>query len=569
MVGANIETVLDQLADLARSLGDRQALDDAGAVLERVRRNEFIVACVGQFKRGKSTLINALLCDAILPAGVLPVTSVPTLITYGERRARVRLANDAWRSIPIDAIADYVTEERNPGNSKEVRALEVTVPSPLLADGLCLVDTPGLGSVSDENSAAVRAFLPHIDVAVVVTGADPPLTGDELRLITDLSQQVDHIFLVLNKADRVDADDRCAAREFACTAIQRHSGHAVTAFEVSARDQLAGEARWPDWQRLVDALFTVRRSSRRHIAVQSGIRSAERLTRHLLGEVTTRRRLLTDPIESARERVQRFRDTVALAERHLADLAPLLNAEGERLATQFAAAAESFKERQRHDAHKGLDDRLDRIRSWHGPSVRRHSFAAAQDVAREIASDWIATARRELETLFPTGMRRFADAALDLWRSLRIVDTADDWLPELPTGAELALRLGSESAFVFNEQITRAQPASPLRFTADLALGVLGFRRVIVKDAHAFLDWLIDLNVSRAQSDLLERIQRSRAELERLLRATLTEALRRATESLERAEDLRRQGAAAVAGELRQLSEAQQSLERLAASELS
>jgi len=74
--------------------------------IERLAEGRFYVACVGQFKRGKSTLINALVGHAVLPAGVAPVTSVVTVVRYGsEPRARVRLANQAWQPIVLDGLA--------------------------------------------------------------------------------------------------------------------------------------------------------------------------------------------------------------------------------------------------------------------------------------------------------------------------------------------------------------------------------------------------------------------------------------------------------------------------------
>lgn len=83
----------------------------------RVVEGRFYVACVGQFKRGKSTLINALIGQEVLPTGFIPVTAVPTIIRFGERsHARVRTRDGSWRDIPIPELKEYVTEERNPEN---------------------------------------------------------------------------------------------------------------------------------------------------------------------------------------------------------------------------------------------------------------------------------------------------------------------------------------------------------------------------------------------------------------------------------------------------------------------
>ena len=85
------------------------------------------------------------------------------------------------------------------------------MPSALLSTGMCLVDTPGLGSVFTGNTAATQAFIPHIDAALVVVGADPPLAGEELALVEAVGRQVQNLILVLNKADRTTDAERAAA----------------------------------------------------------------------------------------------------------------------------------------------------------------------------------------------------------------------------------------------------------------------------------------------------------------------------------------------------------------------
>ncbi|MBN2405166.1 MAG: dynamin family protein [Coriobacteriia bacterium] len=86
--------------------------------------------------------------ESVLPVGVLPVTAVVTLVRHGERRsARVRFAAGGWQEIATGDLAQFVTEEHNPENDKGVAAIEVFVPSELLASWMCLIDTPGIGLV--------------------------------------------------------------------------------------------------------------------------------------------------------------------------------------------------------------------------------------------------------------------------------------------------------------------------------------------------------------------------------------------------------------------------------------
>jgi hypothetical protein len=122
-----------------------------------VSEGRLYVACIGQFTRGKSSVLHALVGDRVLPTGVVPVTAVPTIVRYGCRAiARVRFEAGDRREIPIKAVDAYASEEQDPENSKHVAALEIFVPSLLLATGMCFVDTPGLGSVFVGNTAATK-----------------------------------------------------------------------------------------------------------------------------------------------------------------------------------------------------------------------------------------------------------------------------------------------------------------------------------------------------------------------------------------------------------------------------
>lgn len=283
VVGVEADTLL-RIACLAEQFKSGQITDDARSAAERIAEGRFYVACVGQFKRGKSTLLNALIGEPILPSGVVPVTAVPTILRFGESLgARVRLRSGEWTDIAITDIEQYVSEVRNPENSKGVAALEVFAPSPLLAEGMCFVDTPGLGSVFAGNTAATHAFLPHIDAAIVVIGADPPIAGDELALVESVAKEISDILFVLNKADRVTEPERDAAVSFAKQVLESRLQRPVhSIFEVSALEQLDNGGSQREWAQLVDALEQLVQQSGRQLVRDAADRSLRRLSGQLL-----------------------------------------------------------------------------------------------------------------------------------------------------------------------------------------------------------------------------------------------------------------------------------------------
>jgi hypothetical protein len=109
-------------------LSDERARE-AARLLDRWRARRFVALIVGEFKRGKSTLVNALVGRDLLPTGVPPVTAVPTRVSSGPRaRAVARFRNGTEREIPLDEIRDYVDESRNPRNHRGVASVDVEVP---------------------------------------------------------------------------------------------------------------------------------------------------------------------------------------------------------------------------------------------------------------------------------------------------------------------------------------------------------------------------------------------------------------------------------------------------------
>lgn len=180
----------------------------------RHREHRFHIAVVGEFKRGKSTLVNALLDNDIMPTGVLPLTSVATEVGFGEPSATVTFLDDTHASIDVADLADYVTEARNPDNQRHVARVEVQLPVPLLAQGLVLIDTPGTGSTLAHNTEAALGAHRDADAAIVVVAADSPLSAAEHALLASFATRPTRPFIVVTKADRLTAAELEQVRDY-------------------------------------------------------------------------------------------------------------------------------------------------------------------------------------------------------------------------------------------------------------------------------------------------------------------------------------------------------------------
>ncbi len=553
-----------RIASLAEQLNSDQVRKDALAAAERITDGLFYVACIGQFKRGKSTLLNALIGEPVLPSGIVPVTAIPTVVRFGERReARVRVRDGGWMGIELADIGRYVSENGNPENAMAVAGIEVLLPSPLLAGGMCLVDTPGVGSVFAGNTAAAHAFLPHIDAAIVVLGTDPPIAGDELALIEEITREILDVLFVLNKADRFTQQERAEAASFTMTVLEtRLQRRATTIFQISARDRLEGREETDDWTALVRSLQKLQLQSGSRMAQESARRAERRLSRQLLTMVEEEKGALTRSVAESERRTTRLREIAAQAERSLADLGFLLAGEQERISETFGRRRDSFHKSVRASAHDELDAGLRSAPRTSGPRYRRAALQAAQSVARSCLRPWLRGEQENAEEAYGQITERFTSLANDfLARAHALARSEFSGLPD-----ELSLESGlhARSGFRFYEFTEVALPASPLRYIADVILGVVGGHSVIAADAHEFLDRLLETNSERVKNDLLNRVTESRTQLETELRSVLCGLGAAAERGLARARAAHAKGQAAVSASLQMLSNIESELLELA-----
>ncbi|MDZ7316555.1 MAG: dynamin family protein [candidate division KSB1 bacterium] len=176
-------------------------------ILQNIAEERLQLVVLGQFKRGKTTLINALFGRAVLPADVIPVTAVITEIRYSSSlEAHVEFLNGGSQKVEIEDLAEYITESDNPNNVKGVAKVAVGIPADILKNGVVIVDTPGIGSVHAHNTRLTVEYLLHADAAVFVFSADPPLTELEQDFLKMVIPVVPQIIFVLSKSDYLDPE---------------------------------------------------------------------------------------------------------------------------------------------------------------------------------------------------------------------------------------------------------------------------------------------------------------------------------------------------------------------------
>ncbi|MGH7532988.1 MAG: dynamin family protein [Gemmatimonadales bacterium] len=534
------DEILARVGGIARAHGVSAVAEEADALRARIVEGRCYVACVGQFKRGKSTLINALVGSAAVPTGVVPVTSVPLVVRYGPPSARVRF-DGTWEAVAPDRVAGLVTETGNPGNVRAVRGAEVFTPSPLLQQGLCLVDTPGLGSTSGANDAATRDVLPRIDAALLVTGPEPPITADELDLASRLTRNGVPFLVVVSKADRMVPADRAVVRKFTRRALDQAGAVARgRVLEVSAIAPPDSEAN-PDWRALVDAVTRLQVDSGRELLARTLERTAARLTGQLRALFEAESRALAAPLDETSARRQRLELLRDDAWRVAADLGPLLGSElaltGRRLGDERAR----FLREAAPAASRQLAERLV------GVTRRRTALARANELAREHVVPWLREIERLIEAEFRTRSTRFGRSGAQLSEAL-----AREAGVSVPVAVDPMDGMGHRR-FQFHDRL-RTRGASGSLF--DTILPRAWRARRIAAAADAYLADLLEINASRVEGDLVERVAEASAAFERGIRRALDAVVDGARRAEVEAGRVMAEGEAAVAERRQALADA-------------
>jgi len=236
------------LSVCGREAGKNALLDKLLTLQQKLTSNRFHLAVLGQMKRGKSSFVNALLGAEILPTGVLPVTAAITEIKYGARpAATITYTTGQSEAIPITKLADYITEAGNPGNKKQVGAVEVSYPSCLLQAGIVLIDTPGIGSTHTHNTRTTEGYLEKIDAAIVVLSMDPPITQAESEFLAHVKGDIPRFFFVLNKIDLATPAEIASISHFLLNELEnRLQFKSPQLFPLSARQTLIAKQQSED-----------------------------------------------------------------------------------------------------------------------------------------------------------------------------------------------------------------------------------------------------------------------------------------------------------------------------------
>ena len=209
-MSGNKQGLLQRIDGLqAQTYLEKMELAQLDELRQLVQDERFSVVVIGEFSRGKSTFINALLGAALIPMDVLPETAVIHALHYGEEPALTVVRRDGSTE-KGKASSEYL-QQFVVGNQDvdTVSYIKIAYPADFLAGNVLLVDTPGVSDMDEQRAEITYGFLPQADVVIVLLDATAPLKKTEKDFINQrvLPQGIRRVIFVANKADHIDPEE--------------------------------------------------------------------------------------------------------------------------------------------------------------------------------------------------------------------------------------------------------------------------------------------------------------------------------------------------------------------------
>jgi len=201
---------LERLKEFSQNLELQKTVQLINTVLQKIKNESFSIAIVGEFKRGKSTFINALLGQDILPSDVLPCSAALNRVTFGlQPSVTVILKDGTEETIEIDQLTDYVTKLTNESEKKAASVKEAIIYYNVdyCRNNVDILDTPGLND--DNNMTEVTlSVLPEVDAAIMIISAQSPFSQSEKDFLENklLSNDLGRVIFIVNGIDHLRSD---------------------------------------------------------------------------------------------------------------------------------------------------------------------------------------------------------------------------------------------------------------------------------------------------------------------------------------------------------------------------
>jgi len=485
---------------------------------QKLEQNVFDLVVLGQFKRGKTTLINALLGSDILPTAVVPLTSIVTIIRFGDPLGiKVYFNDERAEEIGPEEIAGYVTEKGNPKNAKNVKEVLIDYPSPFLRDGVRLIDTPGVGSVYQHNTDVAYEYLPKSDAAIFLLSVDQPVSQAELDFLGDVGEFSHRIFFLNNKADFVGADDLAESIAFSRKVIEGRLGREADVYPVSAKlaldGKLAGshelveQSGLPRFEKRLNRFLMEEKGA---VLILSVANNLLRLITQSRFEIELEEKALQAPLDELETKIAAFEEKKKEVQADRRDFELLFDGEIERLIkTSLDEELGAFK--------KGLLSSLyDKVEAFYQQNrslaTRRLYKAMEQYIIDEVSAaydNWWGKEDALLAAGFESVCGRFIDKINETVDSLFRFHADLFDIPYETFGSEELWQVKPSFYYKFKDE-----PVALELITRSFMFSLPGFigGKVVRRQMKEYTKDMVDRQGGRLRYDFVERLNASRQE---------------------------------------------------------
>lgn len=238
-----IRDVFERQRDLIAFLGLRGFDEKLKLTQLEIQRNEFIVTIVGEFNRGKSYFVNAILGVDVIPTGNQPTTATINIIRYAKTPEVTVFKKDGSAQkgdFDVHYLEKLTAKYQN--NINDIKYIEMGYPADILKNGLILVDTPGVNDINQQRASITYGFIPISDAIIFLLNPNKPVTKTERLFLEQhiLKNDIRKIFFVLNKKDLLEQTELKDAIDSAHDRIKSiHGEHKI--YALSAKDALSGK----------------------------------------------------------------------------------------------------------------------------------------------------------------------------------------------------------------------------------------------------------------------------------------------------------------------------------------
>lgn len=207
-----LKSFIKQLSSISQQYGKSAVIENINNAIDKIDNSTSILFC-GEFKRGKSSLINAIIGDEICPTDIGIATAVVTRIMYGQTKKAIRYYGnllEGENALKKEEIAWDDIQKYTVGDVIEIGStvqMDLYYPSEFLKEGLVVIDTPGIGGLDPRHANLTAMALPYADIAVFITDASEPVTESELKFYEKkVASRVKSTIVLINKSDILSQD---------------------------------------------------------------------------------------------------------------------------------------------------------------------------------------------------------------------------------------------------------------------------------------------------------------------------------------------------------------------------